>query len=292
VLDGNDDVTFDPNVEFEFIDGIVGPAVLNAALSRVKTYLKDKFKIETPELKTAKIEIFGGQVHFAQGEAGLGFNMVRAKRTIGNTIEYSNRALVISGFRLITVDSLEIEPSSIANAFASVASDLITRATGKDLPNPPMILFSEGPCDDRLSFIGRTGSVVVKSIKLAFLQGLISDVDLMAGVEQGIGLLPGKHPLAKLAKAIGRKAAPFVASQFLDFEVSSEAAMGSEKEKGAPPEDSASLPGGRNRAGALRHHVLSAQFRAQAGLFRFGGRQGNKPPVHLVGRILARVSPS
>jgi hypothetical protein len=34
-----------------------------------------------------------------------------------------------------------------------------------------MILFSEGPCDDRLSFIGRTGSVVVKSIKLAFLQG-------------------------------------------------------------------------------------------------------------------------
>ncbi len=229
------DVTHDPAISFEYIDGVIGPAVLNAALSRVKNSLKDKFEIETPALKTAKIEIVNGQVVFAQGEEGLGFNVVRAKRTIGNVIEYSNLALVISGFRLITVDSLEIEPQSIGTTLAGAASDLITRATGKDLPNPPMILFSEGPCDDRASFVGRTGNVVVKSIKLAFLQGLISDVDLMAGVEQGIGLLPGKHPLAKLAKAIGSKAAPFVASQFLDFEVSSEAAMGSEKAEGSPP---------------------------------------------------------
>ena len=172
MLDANGlDVTFDPDIEFEFIDGIVGPAVLNAALSRVKNYLKDRFEVETPELKTARIEIVGGQVTFAPGEAGLGFNVVRAKRTIDGVTEYSNRALVISGFRLITVDSLEIEPSSLANAAANVAADLITRATGKELPNPPMILFSEGPCDDRLSFVGRTGNAVVKSIKLAFLQG-------------------------------------------------------------------------------------------------------------------------
>jgi len=235
VLDASGlDVTFDSDIEFEFIEGVVGPALLNAALSRVKNYLKDRFEVETPDLKTAKIEIIDGQVTFAPGEAGLGFNVVRAKRTIDGVTEYSNRALVISGFCLITLDSLEIEPSSIANAAANVASDLITRATGKELPNPPMILFSEGPCDDRLSFIGRTGNAVVKSIKLGFLQGLISDVDFMAGVEQGIGALPGKHPLAKLAKALGRKAAPVVASQFLDFEVSSEAAMDSEKEDGPP----------------------------------------------------------
>jgi cysteine-rich repeat protein len=232
--DGND-ITFDENVDFEYIEGLVGPAVLNAALSRVKNFLKDRFKIETPDLKTATIEIRDGQVHFAQGMAGLGFNMVQAKRTIGNVTEYSNRALVISGFRLITLDSLEIEPASLGTTVAQTAADLITRATGKELPNPPMILFSEGPCNDAASPIGRTGSVVVKSIKLAFLQGLISDVDLMAGVEQGIGLLPGKHPLLKLAKAIGTRAAPFVASQFLDFEVSSEASGASEKKDGAPP---------------------------------------------------------
>ncbi|MEO8602858.1 MAG: DUF4215 domain-containing protein [bacterium] len=228
------DITRDPDISYEYIDGTVGPAILNAALARVKTYLKDRFKVETPKLSTAKIEVVNGRVQFAQGEAGLGFNVVRAKRMTNGAPVYSNLALVISGFRLITVDSLEIEPSSIANAAVNVASDLITRATGKDLPNPPMILFSEGPCDDRLSFVGRTGNVVVKSIKLAFLQGLISDVDLMAGVEQGIGLLPGKSPLVKLAKAIGKKSAPFVASQFLDFEVSSEAAMDSEMEGGPP----------------------------------------------------------
>ncbi len=235
VLDANGNIiTHDPEIEFEFIEGVVGPAVLNAALSRVKNYLEDRFKVETPELKTATIEIIDGQVHFAQGEKGLGFNMVHAKRTIDGVEEFSNRALVISGFRLITLDSLKIEPSSVANSFFSVASDAMTAAIGKGLPNPPMLLFSEGPCDDRLSFIGREGSVVVKSLNLAFLQGLISDVDLMAGIEQGIGLLPGKHPLAKLAKGIGRKAAPFIASQFLDFEVSSEAAGDSEEEGGPP----------------------------------------------------------
>ena len=235
VLDGSGaDVTFDPDVEFEFIQGVVGPAVLNAALSRVKNALKDRFEIETPELKTATIEVIDGQVHFAQGAAGLGFNVIRAKRTVDGVEEFSNPALVVSGFRLITLDSLEIEPASIANAAANVASDLLTRATGRELPNPPMILFTEGPCDDRLSFIGRSGSAVVKSIKLGFLQGLISDVDFMAGVEAGIGALPGKHPLAKLAKAIGTKAAPYVASQFLDFEVSSEAAGDSEEEGGPP----------------------------------------------------------
>jgi len=228
----NIDITSAPDVEYEWVHGIIETSVLNTILSQVKDYLKDRIDIK-PDLKTAKIDVVkdAGEVRFTAGEEGIGLNLIRAKRTTPQGDLYSNRALVISGLRLVQAGSLKVEPTSIGNAVASVVSELLTWALGKDLPNPPMILFSQGPCDDRLSFIGRSGKVSVKSLKFDLLGGLITDVDLLGGIERAVGLIPGTQPLVKWAKLTGVA----VASELLDFEVSSEAAKGSEKEDKSPP---------------------------------------------------------
>jgi len=128
--------------------------------------------------------------------------------------------------------SLEIEPSSLVNAIVDVVSELLTKVFGKKMPNAPMILFSQGPfCNGTLNSIGRSGKVVVKSLTFDLFGGLIKDVHLLGAIEKGIGLLPGTQPLVKWAKAIGTA----VAGELLDFEVSSEAAKSSEKEKKLPP---------------------------------------------------------
>src|SRR5262249_12737622 len=90
-------------------------------------------------------------------------------------------------------------------------------------------------CDHGFEGIGTTGLIQVKKLTFDFFGGLISDVDLMEGINQAIGLIPDKNPLGRFAKAVATRLAPVAVGQLLDFEVSSQAAGGSEKASGAPP---------------------------------------------------------
>ncbi|MBP1686033.1 MAG: Cna domain protein, partial [Deltaproteobacteria bacterium] len=230
----NRDITNAADVTYEWVNSWLEQTVLNAALTQVTDYLKSKTSVKVPDLKVATIEVVkdAGEVRFTAGDAGIGLNMIRAKRTTDQGDIYSNRALVISGLRLIQAGSLEIEPSSLANAVVDVVSEMLTKLFGQKMPNAPMILFSQGPfCNDTLTSIGRSGKVVVKNLKFDLFGGLIKDVDLLGGIEKGIGLIPGTQPLVKWAKAAGTA----VAGELLDFEVSSEAAKSSEKDKKSAP---------------------------------------------------------
>src|SRR6185436_19399928 len=121
------------------------------------------------------------------------------------------------------------EPLSPINFMSSK----ITAALGKELEDPPMVLFSHGPlCNGEADFIGGTGFVQVKSIKFEFFGGIIEDVDLLAAMQKVIGAIPFESGLLGfIAKAV-EKGLPFIASQFLDFEVSSKAAMNAQEATG------------------------------------------------------------
>lgn len=228
----NRDITTAPDVTYEWVKNEAEQTVLNGLLKTATGYLKEKAGVNIPDLKMATIEVVNGEVRFAAGKAGIGVNVIQAKRDTPQGEIRSNRAFVISGMRLVKAGSLKIQPVSLANVGIDIVSDLITRAFGNEMPDPPMVLFSEGPCNDALSFVGRTGKVVIREFKFDLFGGLIKDADLIGGVEKAIGWIPGVGgSIGKFVKAtvLG------VAGEALDFEVSSKAAETSEKkEKKAP----------------------------------------------------------
>lgn len=223
-------IAADPDITYQWLDGPNEPALLKLARTKVVDYLRSKVK-DLPEIPTAQINVQDGRVFFGSQDAGIGVNVLRARRQVGPDTYYeSNLALVIGGLKFVKAGSLEIEPESLATSLADIVSEALTRTFGTEVPDPPLILFTEGPfCSANGAFFGTTGSLQVKSIKFDLLGGLVTDADLMGAVDAGIGLIPDKNPLGRLAQAVARKLAPAFVAQFLDFEVSSEAAKESEK---------------------------------------------------------------
>jgi hypothetical protein len=223
----NREITTDPDVSYEWIGSGPVAAVLEAALKRVTD------RLGLPTIQKASISVADGKVTFDAGQKGVGFNVLRAKRATVGEEKTSNIALVIGGLKLLKAKSLTLEPTSVANATPNVVADLMTQTLGLQFPDPPMILFAEGPCNDLASDIGRTGVIGVKELKFDLFGGLDKDADLIAAIEAGIGAIPAAGTIAKLGLSLGAKALPLVAAQLVDFEVSSEAAKSAQNGQAA-----------------------------------------------------------
>ncbi len=230
-------VTTDPDIEYEWLRPDADPssleqAILNRALQEFIAAVNRRVESGTPVLGTATIDVdrTTGEVRFAAGQAGLGVNVLQAvRKRDGEVVERSNFSLVISGMRLGETTGLEIEPDSLGNFVAN----RISTALGREVDDAPMLLFAAGPlCNGTAESIGTTGFVRVKKIRFDFFGGLVSDVDLISAIQRVIGAIPvSGGPLAFLARAL-QLGTPFIASQFLDFEVSSQAAMDAEAASG------------------------------------------------------------
>ncbi len=243
--EGNgEDVTDDPNVEFEWIEDPLAAGFLNTAIAEGIAALKERLKAnpddedpQIPDIEIAKMTVEDGVVKFLDGQEGIGVNLLRAKRTTDQGVEFSNLAFVINGLRFASAGALEIEPVSVASSANSLA-DKLSQTFGQQSPDPMMVLFSQGTfCDGSLSgdAAGTVGFVRIKSLKFDLLGGLIGEQDLMAGIQAAISAIPTKSGwVGVMAKLLAPGAVALAAPQFLDFEVSSKAAQGSEKE-GAPP---------------------------------------------------------
>lgn len=207
----NKDITTDPSVIYEWVNGGLDYGLAAPALSE----LKKRTGIDVP---IADIDVKNGHVEFKS----QGINVLRAKR--GGL--KSNLAVVLAGMDLAKVGSLSLEPISLGSSSPKLLAWLLNKALKKEFTvNPPMVLFPGGPlCGGRLQSAGTTGAIEASAIKFNFFGGLIEDVDLIESLRTLIGALPvGKHPLAWFAQKLAVAGLPLIASQFLDFEVSSQA---------------------------------------------------------------------
>ncbi|HYD47669.1 MAG TPA: SBBP repeat-containing protein [Terriglobales bacterium] len=226
------DISNAGDVTYEWVGGPISRPVLNFLLNQAISRLAGESEEEPPEIQIAEIEVVktttGAEVRFAAGAEGIGVNVVRATRMTASGEIHSNLSFVISGLRLISAGSLEIQPVSLGSTIA----DGITSAIGQELDDPPMILFSHGPfCNGSLEFIGTSGEVEIKSLKFDLFGGLIEGVDLLEVIEQTVGRLASVGGvIGKLAAFLSKGGVTLIAEQLLDFEVSSEAAMSSQKE--------------------------------------------------------------
>lgn len=225
------DLTRHPSVEYEWVTPEVG-SELEPLLNDAIEFFKEETGADLPGLKVLDIDVREGVVHFP-GD-GRGVNVVRARRmSATGRISHSAPILVIGGLKLSTAKSLEIGAWWLATPIISIAQTIGT-ALGREIPDPPLFLFTCAPfCDLPLDITGASALVVVQSLKFDLLGGLIGDVDLIEAVRRVSGKIPlAADPLTLLAKLLTGPGLPVLAGQLLDFEVGREAADGSEEEEG------------------------------------------------------------
>ncbi|MBI4518550.1 MAG: hypothetical protein HY699_22355 [Deltaproteobacteria bacterium] len=232
-------ITTAPDVRWERVIDVDEDTLLGQALKVAIDELRTKTTPPLPEIRPAAFSVVDGTLVFAAGAEGIGINLLQAVRNVGGVDVRSNYALVISGIRLLGAKSLSIKSGSLANRFvADPIAAALDKMTPRDLPDPPMILLADGPActssiEDRFF---REGTVEIESLKFEILGGMLGHFDLVAVVQKVISAIPKSgNPYVLLGRMLAGPAFDFALRAFMDFEVTSKAATGSEKADGAPP---------------------------------------------------------
>ncbi|MDJ0865630.1 MAG: IPT/TIG domain-containing protein [Myxococcota bacterium] len=222
---GRVEITSDEDVDYEWIGNGLSEDVARELIDALSELLVDG----EIEVAITPIEVEDGVVTFTDPSVA-GINVIRARRRD----EVSNFSLVIGGMELAALGTLEISPVSLGSIGATALRDVINDTFEEaELPDVPMVLFSSGPtCGGELEFVGTDGLVKVDRLTFDFFGGLIEGVDFIEVVGDFIDYVAEAAaveagPAAPVILFLGEVAqfgTEVAISQFLDFEVSSEAA--------------------------------------------------------------------